>query len=72
MKLRRKTWNPQTLTEMLQLYRDGVSVKNLAEKFERTQSSIRQTTSYYKIFRSSEHLSWVRRSSSGLPGVCDD
>ena len=69
MKLRRKHWTPQTLNEMLQLYRDGVIVADLAKTYDVTDSAIRQQASKYGVTRTAEYLSTVRREASGLPGV---
>jgi len=69
MKIRRKRWNPQTRVEMLQLFRDGVAVEKLAEKYGVTPTAIRQQASEYGVHRTPEYLSNVRREASGLPGV---
>ncbi len=72
MKLRRKQWTVATLNKMLQGYRDGVSVTDLAKSYDATASAIRQQASKYGVTRTAEYLSTVRREASGLPGVRDD
>ena len=71
MKFRRKRWTAATLNEMLQGYRDGVSVADLAKTYDVTSSAIRQQASKYGVTRTAEYLSNVRREASGLPGVGD-
>ena len=66
MKLRRKQWTPQTLNEMLQLYRDGVRIEKLAKKYGVTPDAIRQQASKRHVYRSGEFLSTVRRECSAL------
>ena len=65
MKLRRKQWTPQTLNEMLQLYRDGVRIEKLSEKYGVTPDAIRQQASKAHVYRSGDHLSRVRREANG-------
>ena len=65
MKLKRKRWTAATLNEMLQGYRDGVSVADLAKTFDVTSSAIRQQASKYHVYRSGDHLSRVRREANG-------
>lgn len=72
MKLRRKQWTAATLNEMLQGYRDGVSVADLAKTYNVTASAIRQQASKYGVTRTAEYLSTVRRAASGLPWVGGD
>ena len=69
MKIRRKKWKTQTLTEMLQLFRDGVAVEKLAKKYGVTPTSIRQQASQYRVHRTPDYISAVNRQSSGLPNV---
>ena len=69
MKIRRRRWNPQTRVEMLQLFRDGVAVDKLAEKYGVTPTSIRQQASEYGVYRTPGYISAVNRRSSGLPNV---
>jgi len=54
---------------MLQLFRDGVAVDKLAEKYGVTPTSIRQQASLYGVYRTPDHISAVNRRSSGLPNV---
>ena len=63
MKFKRKQWTPQTLNEMLQLYRDGVAIENLSKKYKVTPDAIRQQASKAHVYRSGEHLSRVRREA---------
>lgn len=72
MKFKRKRWTAATLNEMLQRYRDGVSVADLAKTYDVTSSAIRQQASKYGVTRTSEYLSTVRREASGLPWVGGD
>jgi transposase-like protein len=72
MRFKRKQWTAATLNEMLQLYRDGVSVADLAKIYDVTASAIRQQASKYGVTRTAEYLSTVRREASGLPGVRND
>ena len=72
MRFKRKQWTAATLNEMLQGYRDGVSVADLAKTYDVTASAIRQQASKYGVTRTAEYLSTVRREASGLPGVGDD
>ena len=69
MKIRRKRWNPQTRVEMLQLFRDGVAVEKLAEKYGVTPSAIRQQAGLYGVHRTPDYISAVNRRSSGLANV---
>jgi len=69
MKIRRKMWKTQTLTEMLQLFRDGVAVEKLAAKYGVTPTAIRQQASQYGVHRTPDYISAVNRRSSGLPNV---
>lgn len=69
MKIRRKRWNPQTRAQMLQLFRDGVAVEKLAEKYGVTPSAIRQQAKEYGVYRTPDYISAVNRRSSGLPNV---
>ena len=69
MKIRRKRWNPQTRVEMLQLFRDGVAVKKLAEKYGVTPTAIRQQAKEFGVYRTPDYISAVNRRSSGLPNV---
>ena len=69
---RRKRWTAATLNEMLQGYRDGVSVADLAKSYDVTASAIRQQASKYGATRTAEYLSMVRREASGLPWVGGD
>ncbi len=66
MKLKRKQWTPQTLSEMLQLYRDGVRIEKLAQKYGVTPDAIRQQASKARVYRSGEFLSEIRRECSAL------
>lgn len=69
MVFKRKRWNPQTRAQMLQLFRDGVAVEKLAEKYGVTPTAIRQQASEYGVYRTPDHISAVNRRSSGLPNV---
>ena len=68
-KHRRKQWTVATLNRMLQLFRDGVSVEKLAEKYNRTPTAIRQQACKHGVHRTKEHISAVMRKASGLPAV---
>ena len=73
MKLRRKQWTPQTLNEMLQLYRDGVRIEKLSKKYGVTPDAIRQQASKRQVYRTGEFLSEIRRECSALQfGVRDE
>ena len=72
MRFKRKRWTAATLNEMLQRYRDGVSVADLAKTYNVTASAIRQQASKYGVTRTAEYLSTVRREASGLPWVGGD
>ena len=69
MRFKRKQWTAATLNKMLQGYRDGVSVADLAKTYDVTASAIRQQASKYGVTRTAEYLSNVRRKASGLPKV---
>ena len=69
MRFKRKQWTVATLNDMLQRYRDGVSVADLAKTYDVTSSAIRQQASKYGVTRTVEYLSTVIREASGLPGV---
>ena len=69
MKFKRKQWTPQTLNEMLQLYKDGVRIEKLSEKFDVSPDAIRQQAAKYQVYRSEDLLSRVRREASGLKNV---
>ena len=66
MRFKRKQWTAATLNEMLQLYRDGVRIEKLAQKYGVTADAIRQQASKRHVYRSEDHLSRVRREASGL------
>tara|TARA_Y100001938_G_C7900018_1_gene334184 strand:- start:35 stop:493 length:459 start_codon:yes stop_codon:yes gene_type:complete len=63
MRFKRKQWTAATLNEMLQGYRDGVSVADLAKTYDVTDSAIRQQASKYGVMRTAEYLSTVRRKA---------
>ena len=69
MKIRRRRWNPQTRAQMLQLFRDGVAVDKLAEKYGVTPTSIRQQAREYGVYRTPDYISRINRQKSGLPNV---
>ena len=61
--MKRNKWKAEDLNKMLQLYRDGVDVETLAANYSVTTGAIRQQASYYKVYRTPEHLSEVRRAA---------
>ncbi len=66
MRFKRKQWTAATLNEMLQLYRDGVRIEKLSEKYGVTPDAIRQQASKRQVYRTGEFLSEIRRKCSGL------
>lgn len=60
---KRKHWKPEELNQMLQLYRDGVSTKTLANNYGVSVDAIRQQTAKRHVYRTADTLSSVRREA---------
>jgi hypothetical protein len=59
----RRPYLQTEVSAICKMYEDGVSVDEIAERFDRTPPSIRQKVHLLKVRRSPAYLSEIRRAS---------